>query len=65
MSEQCRRRSQPNHNPTLTPEEDAVGDPDEQDDDTDDTLPADLWFRASALTTAGARLARHDARCLA
>lgn len=26
----------------LTPEEESVGDPD--DDDIDDTLPADLWF---------------------
>ena len=26
----------------LTPEEDSIGDPD--DDDIDDTLPADLWF---------------------
>ncbi|MCC6315375.1 MAG: hypothetical protein IT337_15330 [Thermomicrobiales bacterium] len=29
----------------LTPEEDAIADPDEVDDDIDDTLPADLWFR--------------------
>jgi hypothetical protein len=29
--------------PRLTPEEDVIGDPDE-DDDIDDTLPADLWF---------------------
>ncbi len=28
----------------LTPEEDAVGDPEEADDDVDDMLPADLWF---------------------
>lgn len=27
----------------LTPEEESVGDPDD-DDDIDDTLPADLWF---------------------
>jgi hypothetical protein len=27
---------------TLTPEEDAIGDPD--DDGIDETLPADLWF---------------------
>jgi len=32
-------------NRNLTPEEDAVGDPDEDNDDIDDTLPADLWFR--------------------
>ena len=29
--------------PSLLPEEDAIGDPDE-DDDQDDTLPADLWY---------------------
>ena len=28
----------------LTPEEDAVGDPDDVADEIDDTLPADLWF---------------------
>ena len=27
----------------LLPEEDAIGDPDD-DDDQDDTLPADLWY---------------------
>jgi hypothetical protein len=32
-------------NRNLTPEEDAIGDPDEDNDDIDDTLPADLWFR--------------------
>lgn len=31
---------------TLTPEEDAIGDPNGDDDDIDDTLPGDLWFRA-------------------
>jgi hypothetical protein len=31
----------------LTPEEDAIGDPDDDDDDVDDTLPADLWFLRS------------------
>lgn len=30
----------------LTPEEDSIGDPDEIDDEVDDLLPADLWFRA-------------------
>lgn len=29
----------------LTPEEDAIGDPADENDDIDDTLPADLWFR--------------------
>ncbi len=29
----------------LTPEEDSIADPDEQDDDIDDLMPADLWFR--------------------
>lgn len=28
----------------LTPEEESVGDPDDDEDDIDDTLPADLWF---------------------
>jgi hypothetical protein len=28
----------------LTPEEDTIGEPDEEDDDIDDLLPADLWF---------------------
>jgi hypothetical protein len=32
----------------LTPEEDAIGDPDEEDDDIDDTMPADLWFQMRA-----------------
>ena len=32
---------------TLTPEEDAIGDPDEDNDDIDDTIPADLWFRGT------------------
>ncbi|HEY7033712.1 MAG TPA: hypothetical protein VH482_20420 [Thermomicrobiales bacterium] len=30
--------------PRLTPEEDAIGAPDDEDDDIDDLLPADLWF---------------------
>ena len=29
----------------LTPEEDAIGDPIEDSDEIDDSLPADLWFR--------------------
>ena len=29
----------------LTPEEDAIGDPEDEDEEIDDTLPADLWFR--------------------
>jgi hypothetical protein len=29
----------------LTPEEDAIGDPDDDSDDIDEMLPADLWFR--------------------
>ena len=29
----------------LLPEEDAIGDPDDPEDDQDDTLPADLWYR--------------------
>lgn len=28
----------------LLPEEDAIGDPDDPEDDQDDTLPADLWY---------------------
>lgn len=28
----------------LLPEEDAIGDPDDEDSDQDDTLPADLWY---------------------
>ena len=28
----------------LTPEEEAVADPDDDEDGVDDTLPADLWF---------------------
>ena len=30
---------------SLTPEEDALPDPDDTADEIDDTLPADLWFR--------------------
>lgn len=29
---------------SLTPEEDAIGDPDDEGDEIDDLLPADLWF---------------------
>jgi hypothetical protein len=32
--------------PMLLPEEDAIGDPGDEDEDQDDTLPADLWYRA-------------------
>jgi hypothetical protein len=28
----------------LTPEEEAIGDPADEESDVDDTLPADLWF---------------------
>jgi hypothetical protein len=28
----------------LTPEEEAVDDPDDEESDVDDSLPADLWF---------------------
>ena len=28
----------------LTPEEEAVDDPEDVEDEIDDTLPADLWF---------------------
>jgi len=45
--------------PKLTPEEDVVDDPD--DDDIDDTLPSDLWFRAPA-PGAGARRPRPAGR---
>lgn len=31
-------------NDRLTPEEDAIDDPDDTADEVDDTLPADLWF---------------------
>ncbi len=34
-----------NRGSSLTPEEDSLPDPD--DDDIDDSLPADLWFRSS------------------
>ncbi|MGH2533472.1 MAG: hypothetical protein ACRDJW_14330 [Thermomicrobiales bacterium] len=29
----------------LTPEEDAIPDPDDEDEEIDDMLPADLWFQ--------------------
>jgi hypothetical protein len=31
----------------LTPEEDSIGDPGDEDNEIDDLLPADLWFRAA------------------
>ena len=31
----------------LLPEEDAVGDPGDDDDEQDDTLPADLWYASA------------------
>ena len=42
-------QTRPNDNRTvprsrLTPEEDSIGDPEDQDDEIDDLLPADLWF---------------------
>jgi hypothetical protein len=49
------KRDQPRTFPSLrrlTPEEDAIGDP-ENDDDIDDTLPADLWFRRISGRTRG------------
>jgi hypothetical protein len=33
--------------PALLPEEDAIEDPDEDDDEADPTLPGDLWFRGA------------------
>jgi hypothetical protein len=39
----------------LTPEEDSIGDPEDQDDEIDDLLPADLWFRTTGITIRGAR----------
>lgn len=36
---------------SLTPEEDSLPDPD--DDEVDDSLPADLWFRAGRRPMAG------------
>jgi hypothetical protein len=32
----------------LTPEEDSVGDPGDEDEEIDDLLPADLWFHHTA-----------------
>lgn len=29
---------------TLTPEEDAISEPDDDEDEIDETMPADLWF---------------------
>jgi len=34
----------------LSPEEDSVGDPGDADDEIDDLMPADLWFRTSRST---------------
>jgi hypothetical protein len=42
----------------LTPEEDAIGDPVEDNDEIDDTLPADLWFRARKVDCGIARALR-------
>jgi hypothetical protein len=39
----CSDNAPPAPNP-LSPEEDAIGDPDDLDDEIDDLLPADLWF---------------------
>ncbi|HET8524501.1 MAG TPA: hypothetical protein VFL82_14790 [Thermomicrobiales bacterium] len=36
---------------SLTPEEDAIDDLIGEDDDVDDTLPADLWFRRRSSLT--------------
>jgi hypothetical protein len=49
----------------LTPEEDAIGDPDDADDDVDDTLPADLWYRSSSTRSSpyhSARVLRSTSR---
>jgi hypothetical protein len=40
----------------LTPEEDAIGDPGDEDDEIDDTLPADLWFQHRCGLALGAAL---------
>lgn len=37
----------------LTPEEDAIGEPDD-DDEIDDTLPSDLWFMTASRRPCGA-----------
>jgi hypothetical protein len=34
-----------NSNRQLTPEEDSVADPEDADEEIDDLLPADLWYR--------------------
>jgi hypothetical protein len=36
--------ARPGNRRVLTPEEDALGEPEEMDDEVDDMLPADLWF---------------------
>lgn len=38
--------------PTLLPEEDIIGDPDD-DDDFDPTTPGDLWFRTRGAASRG------------
>ena len=38
----------PEHEPrSLTPEEESVADPEDVEEEIDDTLPADLWFRSA------------------
>lgn len=39
----------------LTPEEDAIDDPEADDDAIDDLLPADLWFRRRGGSPPGSR----------
>jgi hypothetical protein len=60
-----RSRTEPASNPLLTPEEDAIDDPEETTDEIDDTLPADLWFidgrtRSPIDSPAGSRLVPGD-----
>jgi hypothetical protein len=47
-----------NVNNNLTPEEDTIGDPGEDNDEIDDTLPADLWFRTRFADDTSPHLAR-------
>ena len=44
MDDRPRDQSNLSTDRVLTPEEDAIGVPDDEDDDVDDLLPADLWF---------------------